>query len=176
MWPAFSWGGFGRNHFSVMQLPDKEVKCSPLDLVTCTSALALKNPRSFLCSNRLNRLETQEEAVIRRLASPGGSTLLDLWSDILGPECCLDSASTAGSDSSIWFTVHLPPSYRLLCIPNVFGFPSSLRSSASFSPSPSIPSSMPPVSSLLLFGMSRISIMWWLRTWLGVLSVKVQEF
>lgn len=41
---------------------------------------------------------------------------------------------------------------------NVFGFPSSLRSSASFSPSPSLSSSIPPVSSLL-FGMSRISIM-----------------
>lgn len=32
----------------------------------------------------------------------------------------------------------------------------------------------PPVLSLLL-GMSRISIMWWLLTWLGVLSANAQE-
>lgn len=81
---------------------------------------------------------------MRRLASPGGSPLLDLWSDIWGPERCLASAPPAGWDSRVWFTVHLPPAYGLLAIPNVFGFPSSLHSSACSSPSPSIPSSTPP--------------------------------
>lgn len=35
---------------------------------------------------------------------------------------------------------HLPPSYHLLCISNMFGFQSSFCSSATFSPSPSITS------------------------------------
>lgn len=93
----------------------------------------------------------------RRPGSPGGSTVLDLWSDILGPECwrVLDAEvadcplrALTQLRLLVWIPVfdfqfilsHWPPSYRLLGIPNVFGFPSSLCSSASFSPSLSIPS------------------------------------
>lgn len=46
----------------------------------------------------------------------------------------LDSAPTAGSDSSVWFTVH-PESVLLLCIPNVFSFSSIPFSSLILPPS-----------------------------------------
>lgn len=88
------------------------------------------------------------------LDSPGRSTLLDSWSDILGPECwrLLDAEVAACPLTAltqlqhlVWIPVfdlqfilsHLPPSYCLLSIPNVFGLPSSfLHSSPSPHPSP----------------------------------------